>query len=205
MSTATTPPPLLEPTPERSIGDLRFAVVDLETTGLSPRRHQILQVAVVIIDADGHVIERWSSLVRPRFGVWSRVGPRHIHGITRRRLIGAPRLTPVLHTVSSLLEGTVFTAHNAPFDASFLAAAAGRAGVELMLSPQVCTLQLSRRLDPDRSQSHRLGDACARHGIPVTNPHDALADAEATAALLPHLIRAHGAATLGQLLVSSRR
>jgi DNA polymerase-3 subunit epsilon len=205
VSAGTSPRPVVEAALDRPLDELRFAVVDLETSGLSPRRHQILQVAVVVVDVDGHVIERWSSYVRPRHGVWSRVGPRHIHGITRRRLIGAPRLTPVLRTMSALLDGTVFTAHNSAFDAAFVAAAAARAGVEMVLPPQVCTLQLSRRLDPGRSLSHRLGDACARHGIPVTNPHDALADAQATAALLPHLIRAHGATTLDQLLAEPRR
>lgn len=205
VSAGSSPRPVLHAVPAPPLDDLRFAVVDLETSGLSPRRHQILQVAVVVVDAEGHVIERWSSLVRPRHGVWSRVGPRHVHGITRRRLIGAPRVAPVLDTMTSLLDGAVFTAHNAAFDAAFLTAAAARSGVQLALPQTVCTLQLSRRLDPERSLSHRLGDACARHGIHVDNPHDALADAEATAALLPHLIRAHGATTLDQLLAEPGR
>jgi DNA polymerase-3 subunit epsilon len=205
VSTGPPPRPVLHPVPAPALEDLRFAVVDLETSGLSPRRHQILQVAVVVVDAEGRVLDRWASLVRPRHGVWSHVGPRHIHGITRRRLIGAPRLTAVLDTMTSLLDGAVFTAHNAAFDAAFLTAAARRCGIELVLPRQVCTLQLSRRLDPGRSLSHRLGDACARHGILVDHPHDALADAQATAALLPHLIRAHEATTLDQLLAEPRR
>lgn len=204
VSAGTSPRPV-EMAPDRDLDQVRFAVVDLETSGLSPRRHQILQVAVVVVDASGQVVERWSTMVRPRYGVLSRVGPRHIHGITRRHLIGAPRLAPVLHTMASLLDGAVFTAHNVAFDAAFVRAAADRTGVELALPPQVCTLQLSRRLDPERRLSHRLGDACARHGIPVHHPHDALADAEATAALLPHLLRAHGATTLGQVLAEPRR
>jgi DNA polymerase-3 subunit epsilon len=50
---------------------------------------------------------------------------------------------------------------------------------------------MSRRLDPDREQSHRLADVCERYGVSLERPHDALADAEATAAVLPHLLRAH--------------
>ena len=44
----------------------RFAVVDVETSGLSPRRHRVLQVAVVVVDADGRVLDTWVSLLRPR-------------------------------------------------------------------------------------------------------------------------------------------
>ena len=67
----------------------------------------------------------------------------------------------------------------------------------------LCTLTLSRRLDPDRQLSHRLGDLCARYGIELVRPHDALADADATAALLPHLLKAHGITSAAQLSVAS--
>ena len=66
----------------------RFAVVDIETSGLSLRRHRILQVAVVIVD-DGVVVDEWSSLVKLRWP-WQRVGPRRVHGIGRRQLRAAP-------------------------------------------------------------------------------------------------------------------
>ena len=58
---------------------------------------------------------------------------------------------------------------------------------------------MSRRLDPDREQSHRLIDVADRFGIPLLNPHDALADAAATAGVLPHLLAAHGITDAPQL------
>ena len=45
-------------------------------------------------------------------------------------------------------------------------------------------------LDPDRERSHRLGDLCEYYGVALDNPHNALADAAATAAILPHLLTA---------------
>ena len=65
-----------------------FAVVDVETSGLRPGRDHVLQIAVVTVDASGDVVDRWSTLVRRRRW-WHRVGPRHIHGITRRSLRSA--------------------------------------------------------------------------------------------------------------------
>lgn len=179
--------------------DMRFAVVDVETTGLSPRRHRILQVAVVVVDAEGQVLDRWSSYVRPRWGRLSRLGPRHVHGITHRRLRGAPHIDAVITELAGRLDGAVLTAHNLPFDLAFLRAAAQRCGAVLPVVPGMCTLDLSRRLDPDRQLRHRLGDLCERHGVTVVRPHDALADADATALVVPHLLAAHGVETRDQL------
>ena len=173
------------------VGLPRFAVVDVETSGLSTRRHRILQIGVVTVEPDGTVGERWESLVRLPWP-WSRVGPRKVHGLSRRRLRGAPRSADALEQLRRRLDGAVFTAHNADFDAAFIERAARRSGVPLTLDRRLCTLQLSRRLDPDRQLFHGLADLCTRYEIALDRPHDALADATATAAILPHLLAAHG-------------
>ena len=108
-----------------------FAVVDVETSGLRPRRDHLLQIAVVTVDADGNVVDRWTTLVRLRHW-WHRVGPRHIHGITRRRLRPAPAARDALRELASRLDGRVFTAHNADFDAEFIEQSARRVGVHLV-------------------------------------------------------------------------
>ncbi|MCU1365624.1 MAG: hypothetical protein JWL72_2584 [Ilumatobacteraceae bacterium] len=178
---------------------LRFAVVDVETSGLSTKRHRVLQVAVVTVDGTGRVIDRWSSLVRPRNRLLFRIGPRHIHGLTRASMRHAPRADAVVAELARRLGGSTFTAHNARFDAEFLERLALRHDVRLPLSPQLCTLHLSRRLDPERQLSHRLADVTARYGVANERPHDALEDALATAAVLPHLLRAHGVTSGDQL------
>ncbi|MFZ4718241.1 MAG: PolC-type DNA polymerase III [Ilumatobacteraceae bacterium] len=177
----------------------RFAVVDVETSGLSLRRDHVLQVGVVVVDGDGMVLDRWSSLLRPRRRWWFRVGPTHLHGIHRRQLRHAPPADQVLHQLADRLTDTRFVAHNAPFDIGFLRKAAETHGVPLPIHDPLCTLRMSRALDPERAQSHRLGDVCDRYGVVLVRPHDALADADATAAVLPHLLRAHGVTTVDQL------
>ena len=172
----------------------RFAVVDLETSGLKTQRHRILQLGMVIVEADGSVVDQWSSLVKLRWPL-QRVGPTHIHGIARRDLRGAPSLDDALDQLGRRMNGAVFTAHNAAFDSDFLLRAARRRSsddpVRIGLNPRLCTLRMSRRLDPDRELSHRLGDVCERYGVALERPHDALGDAAATAAVLPHLLAAH--------------
>jgi DNA polymerase-3 subunit epsilon len=179
-----------------------FAVVDLETSGLSMRRHRVLQIGLVRVRADGTVIDEWSSFVKLRWPL-QRVGPTGIHGITRGTLRGAPALDDALDELGARLDGSQFTAHNAAFDAGFLSRASRRRPtndpLRRSLDPALCTLRMSRRLDPAREQSHRLGDVCARYGVTLERPHDALSDALATAAVLPHLLRAHGIVDTEQL------
>jgi len=180
----------------------RFAVVDLETSGFSTRRHRILQLAMVTVEADGTLVDEWSTLVKLRWPLQS-VGPTHVHGITRSTLKGAPPINEVLAEFSERLGESIFTAHNAAFDAEFLVRAAARrsgdVSVRDALSPRLCTLRMSRRLDPERRQSHRLGDLCERYDVALDRPHEALADATATAAVLPHLLRGHNVTSPEQL------
>jgi len=177
------------------VGLPRFAVVDLETSGFSTRRHCILQLGMVTVEADGEIVDEWSTLVRLRWPL-SRVGPTHVHGITRSMLREAPPLDTVLDEFGGRLNGSVFTAHNARFDGQFLLRAARRRRpgdpVQVGLENRLCTLRMSRRLDPDRQHAHDLGELCRRYDVPLDRPHDALADAQATAGVLPHLLAAHG-------------
>lgn len=157
-----------------------------------------MQIGLVVVEADGNVVDRWSTLVRLR-RFWHRVGPRHVHGITRRALRHATSPSEALAELAGRLNGAVFTAHNAVFDAMFIQRAAERSGVSLTIERRLCTLDLSRRLDPDRALTHGLADVCARYGIALTDHHDALADASATAAVLPYLLRDLGITDAAQL------
>ena len=179
-----------------------FAVVDVETSGLDARRHRVLQLAVVTVDADGTVLDEWDSFVKLRWPL-ARVGPTHIHGITRPMLRQAPRLDAVLDELTERIGHSLFVAHNARFDGEFLLRAARRSHADSSLPDtlerRLCTLRMSRGLDPDRTRSHRLTDLCDRYGVTLDRPHEALSDALATAAVLPHLLRAHDVRDSGDL------
>ena len=186
-----------------TLADLRFGVVDVETSGLSASKHRVLQVAVVTVDGNGTVLDSWVSLIRPRNRWFFRLGPQHIHGLTRSALRSAPPAKTVLAELASRLAGTTFTAHNAKFDAGFLQQSAQRASIDLHLSAPLCTLKLSRRLDPGRTMSHKLVDVCVRYGVSLDRPHDALEDALATAGVLPFLLHAHGVSNADQVSLLS--
>jgi len=185
-----------------TIADLRFAVVDLETTSLEPTDGHILQIAVVVADASGAVLSRWSTYVKPPRWPLAGVGPTEIHGIRRFTLRGAPHAAEALRQLALHLDGLVFTAHNADFDLGFVRHHAEQLGVALPAFPVLCTLALSRRLDPAGTRSHRLSDLCTRYDVPLERAHDALEDALATAGVLPHLIAESGITDVDALLAA---
>jgi DNA polymerase III epsilon subunit-like protein len=101
--------------------------------------------------------------------------------------------------LNALISDCVFTAHNAKFDIGFLQSDSTRLQIPLKLTGPLCTLTLSRKLDPQRAMSHKLKDVAARFGKSTERPHDALADAQLTAAVLPELLSAHRITTYGEL------
>ena len=184
----------------KSLEEIRFAVVDTETTGLSGKDDYVLQLGVVISRSDGTIEEQYETFVRRNFWKPGRLGAFKIHGITRRNLRLGIAPSEMLERLNSYLTNTIFVAHNAKFDIAFLTGEANRAKTTIKLNGPLDTLKLSRALDPKRSQSHRLRDVTARYNVAVSRPHDALADALGTALVLPHLLRSHNITTAEQLV-----
>ncbi len=146
----------------------------------------------------------WSSYVRLRWP-WQRLGPRHVHGIRRATLRGAPSMAEALEQLAAQLDGALVTAHNAAFDIEFIRAASRFAPPDAQRTllratdAALCTLELSRATDPERIRSHRLGDLCEYYGVTLDQPHDALHDARATAAIVPKLFADLGIESMAQL------
>jgi hypothetical protein len=93
-----------------------FAVVDVETTGLSPRSDRVVEVAIVRISPDGEITGEWSSRINPE----GPVGATHIHGIRQQDVADSPLFHEVIPTLNARLAGLALAAHNAKFDVAFL-------------------------------------------------------------------------------------
>src|SRR5258706_7714073 len=180
-----------------SLNNTAFVVVDVETSGLNPRRHRVLQIALVTCYGDGRVVDRWSTYVH--LGLLRRVGPRRIHGITRAVLREAPRFAELTAELHQRTAGATVVGHNVEFDWAFLAAQHRRCRRPLPDGRLLDTLELSRSSDPDRGQRHRLLDLAERAGLAFAHRHDALADAEATPPGLPDLFARARVASLEDL------
>jgi DNA polymerase-3 subunit epsilon len=156
---------------------LRFkdphVILDLETTGLSPKLNRIIEIAIIDLSCD--TPEEWSSLVKPNVPI-----PSEITRITRiddNTVKKSPVFSSIAETVLERLKGKVIIAHNAKFDYGFLKEEFARAGVAYE-SRTLCTLELSRQLY-SQHKSHSLGSIIERNGFQLESRHRALDDARA--------------------------
>ena len=182
------------------LGQLEFAVVDLETTGWSPQEAAITEIGAVRV-RDGRRQGEFASLVDP--GTTVPPGIADLTGITDRMLASAPKLAAVLPGLLNFAQGCVLVAHNAPFDLGFLLAACEDCGLAWPGFTVLDTVTLARHvMDPDEIPDCKLSTLAGFFGARTAPCHRALADARATADVLGWLMRrlAHrGVRTLGEL------
>lgn len=181
------------------IHDLSFVVVDCETTGVSPSSDRILQIAAVVVNSQGQLVESFETIVKPECPSEYVHGAEHIHGISTTHVANGMPLRQALQQLIDISHGHIFTAHNAPFDVGFIHAEAERVGISHRFDKYLDTLTLSRRLDVDKARRHTLDALCEHYGIVRERAHEALSDATATAAVLSHLLQELQAVSPDQL------
>jgi DNA polymerase III subunit epsilon len=160
----------VRPTDVDSAAD-RFAVIDLETTGLSDL-DRVVELAIVTVDFGGATVDEWTTLVDPIRDP----GPSHIHGVWPDELVGAPKFAEIGNEIGARLHGAVLVAHNLfGFDARIIKREYRRLGYELDVGRGIDTLQLTQM---------KLAVACETHGISLERGHSALDDARAASELL---------------------
>ena len=173
--------------------NVSFAVVDFETTGLNPETDRIVQLAAIIVNGEGNIVDSFDTIVKPESPSEYQHGAEHIHGISAEQVSGGMPLRNALEQLWSINTGHIFTAHNAAFDLGFLHAESERVGIEGRIEFHIDTLELSRRTTgADTTRRHNLLALCEHYGIERDQVHDARSDATATAQLLMHLIKELG-------------
>ncbi|WLR56573.1 ATP-dependent DNA helicase DinG [Mesobacillus subterraneus] len=159
----------------------KFVVVDLETTGNSPKKgDRIIQFGAVVIE-DGKIVDRFSSLVNPLQEIPAFI--EELTGISESMVKDAPLFEKIAPHVSDMLEDAYFVAHNVLFDLSFLQEELLKSGQESFYGPVIDTVEMARILYPT-ADSYKLTDLAAREGLHHDRPHQADSDAQVTAELL---------------------
>ena len=181
-----------------------IAVVDVETTGASPRwGDRVTEIGIVRYEA-GRPVERWARLVDPR----RRISPgvQALTGITQDMVDGQPTFDQRLEEMVPLLCGAVVVGHNVRFDLGFLSSEFRRAGTSL--TDALCRPTPPHVLDTVRIARRRFGRGgnslqtlSRRLGVVPTVAHRALADAETTGLVLERLLEPQGG--LGCMLVDA--
>ena len=162
----------------------RVAVIDFETTGITPGPDcRATEIGVAMVE-NGRVVDRFQSLMNA--GV--RVPPmiEALTGISNAMLRAAPPVHVVMRDAAAFVGSAPLAAHNASFDRKFWDYELAQLGLARG-QDFACTLLLSRRLLP-QAPNHKLGTLTRWASLPDTGrAHRALADAEMAANLLCHL------------------
>ena len=166
----------------------RVLAFDLETTGVSTNNDRIVQVALVGANSEGAPVN-YDMIVNPQRPI--PMGASRVHGIYDSDVRGKPVFKHYAEELFALMDGAVIVGHNARrFDMPLLENEYLRCGMSPPKPLVVLdTLEAVRRLKIPRP--HNLGAQCARHGIDLSNAHDAAADAAACLLLLWRVMRDH--------------
>jgi DNA polymerase-3 subunit epsilon len=162
---------------------MKYAIVDIETSGGSWQRDRITEIAIYIHNGNG-ITNEFKSLVNPEAPIPYYI--TRLTGITNEMVAKAPKFYEIAREVVLLTEGCVFVAHNAPFDYRFVQAEFKRLGYDYHRDV-LCTVRLSRRVFPGY-RSYSLGNICDGLGIEIESRHRAAGDALATAKLFEKIL-----------------
>ena len=166
-----------ETSPSAGIGIREFVALDVETTGLKPYQHRVIEIGLARYQ-NNRCVERFSALVNPE-----RRLPDYIvklTGLTDSDLIPAPRFSQIAHDVVGFIGNAPILGHNVGFDIGFVNAELDRLRMRKLENESIDTIPLAmqvlgRRLRPS------LDRVSAAVGLGRSGRHRALADAELTA------------------------
>jgi DNA polymerase III epsilon subunit family exonuclease len=164
--------------PRRKIVNLasvpqKFIVLDLETTGLDPAQHEIIEIGAIRVNRDSNIHDTFSALVKPIRRIPKRI--TQITGISQDMVDseGEP-LEKAIKEFATFIEDLPLVTFNAEFDMAFLQNAAKQHNLVIGNSIS-CALKMARRAWPGR-KSYRLNDLAKDGGLPDEGTHRALGD-----------------------------
>ena len=194
----------------RLLIDVPFVVFDLETSGAAPSAGAAVTEIGAVKVLGGEIVGEFQSFVNP--GHYLSDFITSLTGITDEMLAGAPTIDQVLPTFMSFLgaaDKTVLVAHNAPFDMSFMKAAASAHSYQWPDYAVIDTARVARYvLDRDEVPNCKLSTLAPFFGSPTSPNHRALDDARATVDVLHGIFErlgSHNVTTLEELLKFKRK
>lgn len=146
-------------------------VLDTETTGLSHRENELIEIAAARLSGR-EVVERFDTFVKPHALIPAEI--TELTNITNADVAHAPSAEEAVARLADFVGGAPVIAHNAAFDRGFIEAVSG--GVEVT-DIWIDSLALSRIALP-RLSSHKLASMAELFGCSSVS-HRANADVEA--------------------------
>jgi len=154
-----------------------YVVFDLETTGLSPYKDEIIEIGAVKVDKNGQIVATFSTLVKPTKPVSEFV--QNLTGISNEMLADAPSIYTALPEFAFFAGDAVLVGHNVTFDIAFVQQKAKIYSDIDFLNPYIDTLPLARKVYPGL-KNYKLQELIKKFDLKTFAAHRALADVVAT-------------------------
>lgn len=167
--------------------EIEIVAIDLETTGLDPRRDDILSIGMVNIDHFGvRLSTAWHSIVRIQRDIPGESAV--IHQITDDQSAAGAPIEELMPEVLRRMAGRPMLVHYSPIEQNFISAACRRLYGAPFVVPIIDTLEIGQRVFERRNHLIQSGDLRLfnlrpRYNLPQYKAHNALSDALATAEL----------------------
>lgn len=174
---------------------MRFAVVDIETTGGFPHQHGITEIAIVCMNG-AEIEHTFETLLNPGQTIPPFIA--NMTGISDDMVALAPSFNDQAEKIFQLLCDRIFVAHNVNFDYSFVKYYLQQEGFNLQ-TPKLCTIRLARKVFPGLPK-YGLGHLSRSLDITITNRHRAGGDAKAAASILAMALDKSGEAIVKDML-----
>ncbi|WP_294783971.1 PolC-type DNA polymerase III [uncultured Eubacterium sp.] len=174
-----------------------FVVFDLETTGFSPSKNQIIEIGAVKV-VNGSITERFSTFVNPKVPIPFEI--EQLTSINDDMVLDAPTIDEILSKFMEFCRDAVMVAHNADFDMSFIKHNCSTQGLECEKTV-LDTVALSRVLLPSLNR-FKLDTVAKALNISLAHHHRAVDDAACTAEIfvkLVEMLRDRGVETMEDL------
>ncbi len=152
-----------------------YCIIDIETTGGSPGKEKITEIAIYQYNGQ-EITGEFSTLINPEKNIPYFI--TQLTGISNKMVASAPKFYEVAKKIVELTEGKIFVAHNVNFDFNFVKSEFDQLGYQFTRD-KLCTVQLSRKIIPGR-KSYSLGNLCKDLDIRINGRHRAAGDALAT-------------------------
>lgn len=157
---------------------LKFAILDVETTGGNPAYHSITDIAIRVHDGE-KVIASFDSLINPLKPIPPFIA--NLTGITNQMVENAPTFEQVANQIDEITQNCIIVAHNVNFDYGFIKDEFRKIG-KTFHRKKLCTVRLSRQILPNL-YSYSLGKIAQQLGFKIVGRHRAAGDTDFTVKL----------------------
>lgn len=156
---------------------MKIALVDIETTGLDPRKHEIIEMGVVIFESDTNkIIQCLDMRIKPERPEDGDPKAYALNGYNKEEWGNCMSLSTAMKLFSTNTVGATFLAYNVTFDWGFMSEAFQKTGIpNEMHYHRMCLMSMAWVKLPHEGQGWKLKNVCERLGVePEPEVHRAI-------------------------------